>query len=338
MSAPGGIRTDLAVELREQLETDGPLSGVELIQETDPNNGLKISTVIIRNKRGERAMGKPSGTYVTIETGDMTNEENAYRESVAGTITDYLRRMVPKKPEAGILIMGLGNREITPDALGPIVVEHLLITRHVFGEYQALFPELSESVPVSALAPGVMGQTGMEAAEILKGVVSETKPAVVLVIDALAARSTERLNRTVQMTDTGISPGAGVGNNRNEISKATLGVPVIAVGVPTVVDAETIVHDRMERALQKNGLNEEEISRFLKLLEGDAKRMFVTPKDVDEAIRRIAEIIADAINRLFAHHQQEEGAEDGEDDPNGIFREEKLENTKPTDQESAIQV
>lgn len=290
------IRTDLALEIREQLTETEDLPGVELTEETE-ENGIHVSRVVIRNEKGRKAMGKPIGTYLTIESGNMAEEEGEERSSVSETTAKYLAGLVQAKPERGILVIGLGNRDITPDALGPIVVENLLVTRHAFTEYQSLFPESKDRVPVAALAPGVMGQTGMEAIEVIRGIVKEISPDLVIVIDALAARSTERLNRTVQMTDTGISPGAGVGNFRSEINREVLNVPVIAIGVPTVIDAATIVRDKMERALQENGLTEQEIRTFLGLLREETDRMFVTPKNVDEAVRKMGEILADAINQ-----------------------------------------
>lgn len=298
-----GIRTDLAVEIRESIEKEGEIPGVELTTEEDAGSGAKISKVIIKNNEGQRVMQKPIGTYITIETGELTVCEDEEREKIADTITRYLLELSPgtERRQNGILVVGLGNRDITPDALGPWVVGQLPATRHLHRAFPELLDEENPGIPLAAIAPGVMGQSGMEAVEVIKGVVREIEPAVVVIIDALAARSTERLNRTVQMTDSGISPGAGVGNFRSEISKKVLGVPVIAVGVPTVIDAATIVSDRMERALQKNGLTESEIEQFLQMLPEEEDRFFVTPKDVDEAVRRIGDVIAQGIDRAFGH-------------------------------------
>lgn len=303
-----GIRTDLAVEIRESME-EGEIPGVEWQMEDDARSGAQISKVVIKNKAGQRVMQKPVGTYITIETGEMTVCEDEQREEIANTVAKYLleiamqqqRKQETEQQQNGVLVVGLGNRDITPDALGPWVVGQLPTTRHLHRAFPEFLDEENPGVPLAAIAPGVMGQSGMEAVEVIKGVVREIKPDVVVVIDALAARSTERLNRTVQMTDSGISPGAGVGNFRSEISKKVLGVPVIAVGVPTVIDAATIVSDRMERALQKNGLTESEIEQFLQMLPEEEDRFFVTPKDVDEAVRRIADVIAQGIDRAFGH-------------------------------------
>jgi len=259
--------------------------------------------VTIKNNDGQRVMQKPIGTYITIETGELTVCEDEQREKIADTLAAYLQELAPelKSQKKGVLVVGLGNRDITPDALGPWVVGQLPTTRHLHRMFPELLDEKSLGVPVAAVAPGVMGQSGMEAVEVIQGIVHEIQPDVVVVIDALAARSTERLNRTVQLTDSGISPGAGVGNFRSEISKKVLGIPVIAVGVPTVIDASTIVSDRMERALQKNGLTAPEIETFLRMLPEEEDKFFVTPKDVDEAVRRIGDVIAQGIDRAFGH-------------------------------------
>ena len=296
-----GIRTDLAVEIRESIEEEIP--GVEWQMEENVKSGARISKVRIKNKAGQRVMQKPVGTYITIETGELTVCEDEQREKIADTLADSLLELAPdpERQKNGVLVVGLGNRDITPDALGPWVVGQLPTTRHLHRAFPELLDEENPGVPLAAIAPGVMGQSGMEAVEVIKGIVREIKPDVVVIIDALAARSTERLNRTVQMTDSGISPGAGVGNFRSEISKKVLGVPVIAVGVPTVIDAATIVSDRMERALQKNGLTEREIEQFLQMLPEEEDRFFVTPKDVDEAVRRIGDVIAQGIDRAFGH-------------------------------------
>lgn len=298
-----GIRTDLAVEIKESMEQEGDIPGVEWQMEEDAESGARISKVSIKNIAGQRVMQKPIGTYITIETGELTVCEDDRREKIADTLATYLLELAPEAEQQknGVLVVGLGNRDITPDALGPWVVGQLPATRHLHRAFPELLDEESPGIPLAAIAPGVMGQSGMEAVEVIKGIVREIKPDVVVIIDALAARSTERLNCTVQMTDSGISPGAGVGNFRSEISKKVLGVPVIAVGVPTVIDAATIVSDRMERALQKNGLTDAEIEQFLQMIPEEEDRFFVTPKDVDEAVRRIADVIARGIDRAYGH-------------------------------------
>ncbi len=220
-----------------------------------------------------------------------------------------------------MLIVGLGNRKVTPDALGPYVVDNLNITRHIFREYgkYAMGEEKAESV--SAIAPGVMAQTGMETVEIIRGVVKETNPDFIIAIDALAARNSRRLNRTIQVADTGIHPGSGVGNQRNAITKETVGIPVIAIGVPTVVDAATIVNDTMENFLQAleesetlkgvglvlQGYNAAEKYELVRqLISPHLNGMFVTPKDIDETVKRISYTISESLNMLFAHEEEKE--------------------------------
>lgn len=225
--------------------------------------------------------------------------------------------MIRRKSGKGysVLVVGLGNREVTPDALGPYVVDQLNVTRHIVQEYGRYAVEKGGSRIVSAIVPGVMAQTGMESAEIIRGIVNETTPDLIMVIDALAARSTKRLNRTIQISDAGIYPGAGVGNHRSEITKDTMGIPVIAIGVPTVVDAATIVNDTMENfitALETSetlkgvgvvlqGYNSAEKYELVKeLIAPHLNGMFVTPKDIDDTVRRISYTISEAMNMLFA--------------------------------------
>ena len=193
----------------------------------------------------------------------------------------------------------MGNRDITPDALGPRVISHLHITRHVIREYGISGMGRERAHRVSGLIPGVMAQTGMETLEILQGVVDETQPDVVIAIDALAARSTRRLNRTIQITDTGINPGSGVGNHREALNEETLQVKVIGIGVPTVVDAATIVHDAMAHLLDT--LDEAEQKEFLdEMISPHLHSMFVTPKDIDETVKRLGLTISEGLNMAFA--------------------------------------
>lgn len=213
-------------------------------------------------------------------------------------------------------MVGLGNRQVTPDALGPYVADNLVITRHIIKEYGKYAMGEEQVHMVSAIVPGVMGQTGMETLEIIKGVVDETSPDFVIAIDALAARNTKRLNRTIQIADTGIHPGSGVGNHRSGLTLETLGVPVIGIGVPTVVDAATIVNDTMENlfaALETSdmlkgvgvvlqGYNATEKYELIKeLISPHLNGMYVTPKDIDDTIKRISYTISEALNLLFAN-------------------------------------
>ena len=213
-----------------------------------------------------------------------------------------------------VLVVGLGNREVTPDALGPRVVDNLFITRHIVKEYgKYAFGEKNVN-RISSIVPGVMAQTGMESLEIIHGIIDETKPDLVIVIDALAARSTKRLNRTIQVTDTGINPGSGVGNHRHGLNKKSLGIPVISIGIPTVVDAATIVNDTMfnliaamsqSKAFDMLGdslkeLNDGEKYELIReLLSPNLNAMFVTPKDIDESVKRLSYTISEGINIAF---------------------------------------
>ena len=318
------IRTDLAMEQKERFESDHvEVSGVVLEEEYDEEREIKITTVRIETENGAKMMGKPVGTYLTLEVPDMASADDGYHREISETLAGFLEKYVEneetkkehsKEKGCSILTVGLGNREVTPDALGPYVVDQLNITRHMVQEYGRYGVE-EESRIVSAIVPGVMAQTGMETAEIVRGVVKETKPDMILVIDALAARSSKRLNRTIQISYAGIHSETGVGNHRSVITKETMGIPVIAIGVPTVVDAATIVNDTMENfiaALETSenlkgvgvvlqGYNSAEKYELVKeLIAPHLNGMFVTPKDIDETIRRISYTVSEALNLLFS--------------------------------------
>lgn len=228
----------------------------------------------------------------------MSVPDEDYHRDISKELAKHMRSLILTENDRKILVVGLGNREITPDALGPDVVANLHITRHIIREYGVQGTGENHMHCVSGLVPGVMAQTGMETLEIIKGVVEETRPDFVIAIDALAARSTRRLNRTIQITDTGINPGSGVGNHRNGINEESLGVKVIGIGVPTVVDAATIVHDSMAHLLE--ALDEAEKKEFLEeMIAPSLHSMFVTPKDVDETIKRLAYTISEGLNMAF---------------------------------------
>lgn len=286
-------RTDLALEEKESIKGNQEIPGVVLEQEKMEQEKVKISKVQIKDEKGSKIMRKPIGSYITIESEDMEIE------GIEEIICNQLKKLMGNFQKEKILIVGLGNREITPDALGPKVVDRLFVTRHLIREFGKEFQKRNHFLEMCALAPGVMAQTGMESREILQGVIKNVMADVIIVIDALAARNVGRLNRTVQITDTGISPGAGVGNNRKALNKETLGVDVIAIGVPTVVDAETIVEDRVEESLLQAGFSEDEVKVFLNEVQFRREQnMFVTTKDVDEEINKMSEIISDALNCL----------------------------------------
>lgn len=308
------VRTDLAVEAKEQYEGEaGQLQGV-LVETSllEGTNGNLIKVTVL-NKEGEQALRKPIGTYLTIEAEDLPKPDESYHNYISKELARQLLTLLPEKDRKSILVVGLGNREVTPDALGPKVVEHLCITRHI--RLANLPSFLKKEYDISGIVPGVMAQTGMETYEIVKGIVEETHPSAVLVIDALAARSTKRLNTTIQLSDTGIHPGSGVGNHRKALTQETLGVPTISIGVPMVIDAATIVGDTMEHlitALEEahmvQGLSQtieefdEEDKRqlILELMDERLRKMYVTPKDVDASVEQISFTISEAINKAFA--------------------------------------
>lgn len=310
------IRTDLAVEAKESFEEDNvEIRGVIIDENYIEDKDIKITRVIIETKNGAKAMGKPMGTYITLEAPNMVVPDEDYHREISKELAEQIKSLIPQKDEVSILIVGLGNREVTPDSLGPNVVENLLITRHVVKEYGKAAFNKSKVNLISGIVPGVMAQTGMETLEIIKGVVNETNPDYVIAIDALAARSTKRLNRTIQITDTGINPGSGVGNHRNGLNMESLNVPVIAIGIPTVVDAATIVNDTME-----NLIDAMEQTKHLKDLGGTLKTfdssekyqlireiisphlngMYVTPKDIDEMVKMLGFTISEGLNIAFS--------------------------------------
>lgn len=295
------VRTDLALEQRERFVSDQiEIPGVAVEETYDDMCEVRVTTVRIETENGAAVMGKPVGNYITLEAPKMAEADESYHREISGKLMEVLEGCLPEKEEGqSILIIGLGNRNVTPDALGPLVVEHLDITRHLVKEYGKYALDGEADRLVSAVGPGVMGQTGMETVEIVRGIVEETEPDFVIAIDALAARSVRRLNRTIQIADTGIAPGSGVGNHRNAITEETVGVPVIAIGVPTVVDAATIVGDSIEEYVAKcrdEGMRENKEHLIPPYLYG----MFVTPKDIDETMERTSYTISEALNALAA--------------------------------------
>ncbi len=293
------VRTDLALEARESItETDSSLRGVKLEEEYDEEEDIRVTTVEITTKNGAKAMGKPMGTYITIEAPGMLEPDDGYHREISEVIAKQLVKIIPGvKEEQEILVVGLGNREVTADALGPHVVDNLYITRHIVKEFGKAAYNKEKINIISSIEPGVMGKTGMEAAEIIRGVVEQTSPKVMIVIDALAARSTKRLNRTIQITDTGIHPGSGVGNNRNALTEESMGIPVIAIGVPTVVDAGTIVVDALEKMVHDKG--EAESHRYVDDCRNaltELHNMYVASKDIDAVIKRVSYTVSEGIN------------------------------------------
>ena len=296
------IHTDLALEDKERFESDNvEISGVSVEEFYDEEHEIRVTEVKILTENGAKSMRKPIGTYITMEMANLVLPDDEYHHVVAEELAKYIGNVLKidkDKDDYTVLVVGLGNRDVTPDALGPHTVECLNVTRHIVKEYGKYAMGEDAVNMVSAIAPGVMAQTGMESYEIIKGITETIKPDAVIVVDALAARNTKRLNRTIQIADTGIHPGSGVGNHRNEISKETLGVPVIAIGVPTVVDAATIVRDTMENMLSTLE-SDDKYEMLQELIAPHLYGMFVTPKDIDESIDRIGATIAEGLNLLF---------------------------------------
>ncbi|CBL24543.1 GPR endopeptidase [Blautia intestinalis] len=300
MSGSRRIRTDLALETTERFaEENTEIRGVEVHEEYDEEKDVRTTVVKIVTENGAKSMGRPQGTYITIEAPELSTPDEDYHREISEEISTHLRKLIDLEKEKSVLVIGLGNAAITADALGPQVVDNLLMTRHIIKEYGLRGIKHKKMHRISGIAPGVMAQTGMETAEIVQGIVSETKPDVVVAIDALAARSVRRLSRTIQITDTGIHPGSGVGNHRNGLTEENLQVKVIGIGVPTVVDAATIVHDSMAHLLDT--LEETEQKEFLdEMITPNLYSMFVTPKDVDETIKYLSFTISEGLNIAFS--------------------------------------
>ena len=273
------LRTDLAVEAREIAGEH--IGGVDF--QTYGENGLSISRMTVRTERARQAMGKEIGTYITVELPSLTDNFTAADKRLQ-TIGAEIRRLLPV--HGLLLVAGLGNRDITPDSLGPRTADRVLATRHITGEI-ARATGLDRLRPVAVMCTGVTGQTGIETGEYLLSVVKRIRPNAVIAVDALASRRLERLGRTLQISDTGISPGAGVGNHRSRISSETIGVPVISVGVPTVVDVPTLAGD-----LLGSDFKDDQI----KGLSPDGQRMVVIPNEIDLLTDRASRLIAFSLN------------------------------------------
>ncbi len=298
------IRTDLAIEANESVRLEkrtGELeqSGIKVEEVHVEGLDVDITKVIIETKNASKEIGKPVGTYITMEIPFMTEKDHAYGEELSELLAKQIEAVLDKGlAERSGMIIGLGNRAVTADSLGPKVLDRLLITRHILNLYGKHAYEV-ETPTISAMEPGVMAKTGMETSEMVVAVVKQIKPDFLLVIDALAARSTKRLYTTIQISDTGISPGSGVGNHRNAINEECMGIPVIAIGIPTVVDAATIARDACEKwwnevCQQEDPFPKEVSNHFYEL-----KNMYVTTKEIDEVIERISVTISEGINKAL---------------------------------------
>lgn len=290
------VRTDLALEARESVQDGGEIHGVVFEEEELEATGIHVTRVIIETKNGAKAVGKPMGTYITLEAPALAEADEGYHREVSEELARQLLQIMPEADrEKSVLVVGLGNRDVTADALGPNVADNLFVNRHVILEFGTAAYNKEKMHRISCIVPGVMAKTGMESAEIVRGVVEETRPDFLIVVDALAARSTRRLNRTIQLSTAGIHPGSGVGNHRNALTQESLGVPVIAIGVPTVVDAATIVGDALERLEAECGLTVMAGREHPQAI-SELNNMYVTSKDIDETVKRLGFTISEAIN------------------------------------------
>lgn len=305
------FRTDLASERRDIFKKannlEDEIDGIEA-EEIQENEKIKITKVKVTNQNGAEAIGKPIGNYITIDIKKLKVATNDDIQKASDVLSRELKKLIDEHSVAidEVLVVGLGNEYVTPDSLGPKVIADIDVTRHIL----KYMPEVLDpnTRPVSAISPGVLGTTGIETLEILKGIVDNTKPKLLIIIDALASKSIERISSTIQLADTGITPGAGVGNTRKEISKETLGIPVIAIGIPTVVEAATIAADSIDLFIEKlqneaksndylNQIKEEDKYLQIKeaLMPGDYN-FIVTPKEIDELIENMKDVVARGIN------------------------------------------
>lgn len=304
------VRTDLAIESRELYKerTKKEVPGVKVDKEQKKDIG--ITRVEILDKMGEEKMGKPIGSYITMEIPKLKNPDEDLKEEVSIQLAKEIKALAKNNKKTKTLIVGLGNWNVTPDALGPKVVERVLVTRHFFIAYNK--DEDETMANISALSPGVMGNTGIETGEIIKGVVEKIQPDIVIAVDALASRNMNRVSTTIQISNTGINPGSGVGNKRQGLNEEYLGVPVIAVGIPTVVDAATMVNDTINlivNAMKKEAKIGTQFYSMLEEMSKDDKytlikevltpfmpNTIVTPKEIDEIIDNLSIIVANGLN------------------------------------------
>ena len=304
------FRTDLALERREiyqKIKKIHQIDGIESTEE-EKNENLRVTRVKITNENGEKSIGKPIGNYITIDIKKLKIAGEEEIQKTSETLSEELKNLIDKHTDkqGEILVVGLGNIYVTPDALGPKVINEIDVTRHIIKYLPQYIDEGTR--PVSAISPGVLGTTGIETVEILKGIVDNIKPKLLIAIDALASRSIERISSSIQISDTGIVPGAGVGNTRQEISQRTLNIPVIAIGIPTVVELATLVSDGIDifidrlqnKAKSNDYLNklqqEDKYEEVKEALNVGEYNMIVTPKEIDELIENMKNIVARGIN------------------------------------------
>lgn len=281
------LRTDLALESIYTHENEG------IMQSTEEAEGTLVTRISITTKEASRLVQKPMGNFVTLETKAFTDTLPEKLEQHTKLLATELKKLLPKNTEK-ILVIGLGNRNITPDSLGTSVIERIMVTNHVMDYLNT--ENKADFQAVSAISPGVMGITGLETVEIVKGVVGRYQPSAVIAVDALCAGNPSRMFSTVQLTDTGINPGSGVGNRRDGLNKDSLGVPVIAIGIPTVVDSDSIVYSALSSFFEANDSLEEAQTMLRAMMKHTDKNCFVSPKDIDNMIARSARMVAGGIN------------------------------------------
>ncbi|ADQ40405.1 spore protease [Caldicellulosiruptor acetigenus I77R1B] len=310
------IQTDLALETRELVQKGlgREIEGVEVEERKEFDDKIKITKVKINSIKGEAILQKPMGNYITIEADGLRDEDFEVQEQVSKILANELESLINVSQKSTVLVVGLGNWNVTPDSLGPKVVSKVLITRHLF-EFVPEKVKDRRIRSVCAISPGVLGITGIETSEIISGIVHRIHPDLIIAIDALASRRLERISTAIQIADTGIVPGSGIGNDRKGITKDTVGVPVVAIGVPMVVDAAIIANDAIDLLLERLKNETDRSSPLYMLLESipDEDRfnlikevifpyygnLFVTPKDIDRIVENISTVIADGINKAI---------------------------------------
>ncbi len=287
------FRTDLAIENKEMYDesrgNQGEIPGVE-VKVRQETKKIKVTRIAVKDETGSRIMGKPCGNYITIEAEDIVGAQETEKKEAARVVAGELKRLIPFDYHLKVLVAGLGNDRITPDSLGPHTAEKVRITRHFFLMFDADGDE--EMACVSGIIPGVTGSTGLETAELIRKAAEIAGPDVIIAIDSLAARNLERISSTIQISDTGISPGAGTGNMRTALNEETLGIRVVAIGVPTVIDAKTLIVDSLEGYLP-------DMTGAERYVDGRGIRMIVTSTEIDQVIEDFSDIIAEGINRTL---------------------------------------
>lgn len=287
------FRTDLAderVEEYKKVNSSEEVDGIIITKSVESD--CNITHVEIINETGEKALGKPIGNYITIEIKDVSIITEDEKQKIIEIVSKKIKNLIVKFENKSVLVVGLGNKNATPDAIGPDTIEYIDITRHLLKYAKNLIdPTVRE---ISAVAPGVLGTTGIETSEIVHSIVKKIKPAFIIVIDSLASSSIERVTKCLQLSDTGITPGSGVKNKRIGLNEKTLGVPVIAIGLPTVVDMATITSDTISRIYDDKENVYEEVAKVL-----DTENYMVTPKEIDIIVQKISEILASSLNEAL---------------------------------------